>query len=777
MSFTTLTDAGYSWWVGPLGVNIGNVTFIGSVTPDGVNRVDRFDWRIGSRAFVELEGPHSADEHNATALAISATQANLIAFYPRHGEDTFIRYQFVDRTTMEAGPQLTLTFSNGISYAQVLQVPGTDTLHVFCRLSSTAWAYKTSTDWGQTWGSEKVLIDSSELTGVLYTMLKPDPDTTSIAHMVAYIRANSGTFHNLGYAQIDLATGAITTAAGGSIGDLDEAAGPDLDLDNELTQAVTTSDNTRPLDIGVIDGRPAIGYALWVGATGPPTYRVARYNGATWDDVAVVASGEPFGHDPDARYVGGMAFGRDGEDGVLRTSRQTSDGEWVLERWLWNGTNFTLMEELARSTDRLIRPWTIQEAGAGIWMHELYTVYNGYTSFEGDIFLYGELVTGVTASGALLRTLSGSHRAMFEARLLLTFQSGDEPIGDQLEIVDGHVEMDAEAEIQRTLQLTVSGRDPDSWQSVWPRHSTDPMVPYGDEIFVRRGVDLGNETLWFPLGFFRIQTLEQDDAPYGPIRIIGLDRMAGIIDSDPLEPREFAATRTVASVFSELVGEIYPDAVIVFDDDSGAATLGRKVVMEDSRYEPLVELATGLGKIMFWDGFGFLQVTTAPDESVPLWEVRAGFQGVLIKASRRITRENVYNGFVFTGEGAGNDTHPARGVAVDAGPTSPTRWGGRFGKVPGFFSSPTITTDGQAQEAAREKLRLSIGAPYGVDFGAVVNPSLRPYDPVRVTQLDGNREIHVMQRIRIPLSAEDAMSGSTKEKTLVVISSNPEDVR
>lgn len=383
------------------------------------------------------------------------------------------------------------------------------------------------------------------------------------------------------------------------------------------------------------------------------------------------------------------------------------------------------------------------------------------------------------ASGALIRTLSGSHRALVEARVVTTFQTGPDPAGIPVPILAGDVQLDGTAEIRGTLELETAGQSEQTGQSLFPRRPGDLYAPYGHELFVRRGVDLGPdvEPLWTPLGYYRINSAEQDDAPYGPIRLSGQDRMAAIVEARPLTPREFAPDRTVASVFAEIVGEVYGAATIVFDDDSAAATVGRVLVMEDSRLAVLAEIATSLGKIMFWDGSGFLQVRTAPDDSEPVWEVKHGRDGVMVSAGRRVSREGVFNGWVVTGEAGESGTNPARGVAVDNGPNSPTRWApiaeGGFGQVPRFFASPFITTNAQAENAAREGLRRTLGAPFNVDFGSVVNPTLVPYDPVRVEYADFNREMHVVDKLTIPLDAESAMSATTREKTLVVIGGLP----
>jgi hypothetical protein len=403
---------------------------------------------------------------------------------------------------------------------------------------------------------------------------------------------------------------------------------------------------------------------------------------------------------------------------------------------------------------------TVQDLGTHLQV--TLTAWRGTSAVFTHTFTVAGTPPPTPATGALLRTLSGSHRVLFDARVCASFQTGDDPAGFELGILGGDVTLDGTAEIQRTLQLTTVG-------DLWPRRGSDLLAPYGNEIFVRRAVDLGPDLtpLWFPLGYFRINTPEQDDAPDGPIRLSCQDRMAGIVDGRLLAPRVFAGSRTTQSVFEELVGEIYPDAVIIFDS-SAMDTLGRPLVAEESRYQFLRDIADSLGKVMFWDGQGFLRVEDAPDPGIPVWTVHAGDNGVQLQVSRALTRVGVYNAVVATGE-AGDSDDPVRAVAVDANPLSPTFFGGRFGKVPRFYASPLLTTVGQASLAAANMLRRSIGLPYQVDFRAIVNPALRPHDPIEVRYLDGNRERHVMESLVIPLEAGSPMVGTTREQTLVKV--------
>jgi hypothetical protein len=364
--------------------------------------------------------------------------------------------------------------------------------------------------------------------------------------------------------------------------------------------------------------------------------------------------------------------------------------------------------------------------------------------------------------------ISGSHQPVFDARILTGWRTGPDPAGITIAILGGDVAYDATAQVFASLSLTTAGIDEHDEQSRFPRLPSDLFAPYGNELWVRRGVDVGSGVLWASLGYFRIDAAEQDESPYGDITLSGQDRMAHLIDARLVVARTFASSNTVAFVFASLVGEVLPQATILFDDNTATAPLGRRLTAEEDRYAVLAELADSYGKVMYWDGDGFLRVESPPDESTPVWEVAAGSGGVLLTSGRRVTSEGMRNGWVVTGEG-GDQQVPVRAVAVDIGASSPTRWGGRFGKRPGFYSSPLIVTEAQAETVARARLLRTLGAPYSADFSDPANPALRPWHPIRVEQRDGNREIHVVSSLTVPLTASQHMSGSTREKTHAVI--------
>ena len=359
-------------------------------------------------------------------------------------------------------------------------------------------------------------------------------------------------------------------------------------------------------------------------------------------------------------------------------------------------------------------------------------------------------------SDAFLRTLSGSHRIFARARVCVTFQTGVAPTGTEIDIVDGNVRTDASSDVRSTVSLVTSG------VGAWPHDPVDLLAPYGNELFVERGINYGNGTVEVvSLGYFRIDRTDQDDGPDGVIQLTASDRMAGIIDARLPLPIQFEAGTTVEEVFDELVHDVYPDATIEFDFTASGSTLDVSHVAEEDRYGFLRDLAKSRGKIMYWDYRGVLRVESPPDPSTPVYAIDAGRGGTLVRLSRSLSRQGVYNGVVARGDQPTDDVQPIA-VVVDNNPASPTYWNGRFGKVPRYYYSSFITTAAQATSAATSILQRAVGLPYSIDLNAVPNPALEPYDPVRITMPD-RTDIHVIDSLTIPLTSESPMTGTTRQ--------------
>lgn len=373
-------------------------------------------------------------------------------------------------------------------------------------------------------------------------------------------------------------------------------------------------------------------------------------------------------------------------------------------------------------------------------------------------------------SDKFLDTVRGSHLAVFRARVCTTFQTGTNPSGTEIPIIGGDVKFSSTADVRATLELTTS--------AAWPERASDLLTPYGNDIYVERGVAYGNgQREWVGLGYYRIDTPEQDEVPAGPVEISGSDRMAGIRDARFEAPVQFAATSTYGDVVNSLIWGVYFVAGIIEWDDTAVRddTIGRAIIAEQDRLGTLQELLTSISKIGYWDHRGVFVIKTPPDVSgAPAWTVDAGSNGVMVKMSRGLTREGVSNAVVATGE-AGDTTAPARAVARNLDPSSPTYYYGRFGPVPEFYSSPFITTNAQALSAATSLLRKKIGIPYQVALSSVANPALEPYDvlSVRYPRTARSRslrtESHVIDNVTVPLVPSSPVAMKTREQQTELI--------
>lgn len=361
---------------------------------------------------------------------------------------------------------------------------------------------------------------------------------------------------------------------------------------------------------------------------------------------------------------------------------------------------------------------------------------------------------------SFLNAIRGSHTAVFRARLVEPGTVGVNPNGTQINILSGNVVFDTNAKITSSLDLVTDLE--------WPGTPDSPGNPYGQEIYVERGVRYGAGTPeYVGLGYFRIDTVEQQRAPKGTLRITGSDRMANVVDGRPIQPVQFSAGASIGSVLDLVVGQVVPGLVSVYDFDAYSELLRANYVMTDDRIKFVQELLDAYGKIGYFDYAGRLQVRDVPDPTnTPVWDIDSGRSGVLVSLGRSVSRAGVYNGVVATGEPVG-ELEPVRGYAFDLDPASPTYWEGPFGKVPRFFSSPFLTTNGQCGNTARALLLQSTGLPYEVVLESVPNPALEGWDVVRVKYGPHNVETHILSRIKYDLSAQGTMQIETRKQYLI----------
>lgn len=410
-------------------------------------------------------------------------------------------------------------------------------------------------------------------------------------------------------------------------------------------------------------------------------------------------------------------------------------------------------------------------------------------------------------SAAFLSALSGSNLVAARVRpghgLTRTGGGAIDPQGPPLPLLSGTLTLDGTADERGRVELEVAPYWPDSGQdtagsagsfaasaatgpgqSVWPAAGpTTYLSPYGNVMLVEAGVEFGSGSVeYVQLGWYRIETMEQDDQPDGPIRIQARDLMSFLIDSRMVYEVTFAAGTTMSTIFNKLVIQDDYDyrgmpfgwgaAQLDLNATFAAMTITEAHTTERERFAFLDDLVRSRGYIWYFDQFGNCKVTTPPDPSVPVLGIAAGQDGTLLSAGRRITRDGAYS-LVVADSAELSDTLQVRYVKYNnegsktiAGAHSPTNaW--VYGFVPLFYASPFIKTDAQAQSAAESRYTAVKGIPYQRDLTMVPNFALEPYDSIRVWPFgmddQSTGEIHIVEKLSFDLVGSSPAQVSTKE--------------
>jgi len=358
--------------------------------------------------------------------------------------------------------------------------------------------------------------------------------------------------------------------------------------------------------------------------------------------------------------------------------------------------------------------------------------------------------------------------SLAEATLLVYDPGGISVIEEiDLPILDGSVNLSWSSATYASLSLDIAVDDLTASELV-ADDGSDKLAPYGNEIRIRKGVQLasGAES-WADLGIFRIdRTTMSDSGGELSISIDGLDRSAAIIEAGFEQAFTIAsATGCGTAILSILAFEVdsgkfsYNASDFTKADEVTLPLLGFEA--GDDRWDACQAIAEAAsGSRLYFDGTGTLRLTSPVPSALPLLEIAEGSDGVLLSASKDFSREGGYNRVEVRGESSGND--PAYGEWEDTDPNSPTRYGGKFGRLTYRYSSEYITDDDQADVVAQTIGEQKKGTSQSISFTSLANPALEPGDTVRIRRerlkID---EDHIIDELTIPLGLED-MSGSTR---------------
>lgn len=353
-------------------------------------------------------------------------------------------------------------------------------------------------------------------------------------------------------------------------------------------------------------------------------------------------------------------------------------------------------------------------------------------------------------SSRFLKALTGSHRIVTKVD---AFYDGELTLAD-LPISDGSVSVDRGSKIRRSLSLTI----PDL--SLLPWDATDPLAVYGQTLVVSRGIWFADAPEMVPLGTFRIDE-PSADVHEGPITLTGKSSEAAIQDDKFLVPTSTRGYGSCVLAITAFIRATLPDAVIVnaTSDNRDPVCAVATWDANTDRWDAVTQIATAMNAEIFVDALDrFIIVDIPTVDTTPVsWEVADGEGGTLMSAGRQMSRTNVFNRVVVSGENTSAGTAPTSGVAYDNDPNSPTRWDGPFGKVTKTYSSSLFTTSGACQAAAGYMLADAMAPNIQTSLATIPNPALEAGDCLRINYA-GRKDLFISQSLAVPLTAEGNFS-------------------
>jgi len=269
---------------------------------------------------------------------------------------------------------------------------------------------------------------------------------------------------------------------------------------------------------------------------------------------------------------------------------------------------------------------------------------------------------------------------------------------------------------------------------------------------------------WIPAGWYVIDRLKQTRLGVS-LDLLGRE---DVIRGASLPTARTVGPDTAKECARVLVGEALPGAPIAWRSGVKGSTALPAFVVDEDRWAALsggtdtsgvsTGIAASLGAEVYADATGIVTFAPVPTLADPVvWQIPRHF--ATAEPSEEETNEGLVNLWVVTGDsGSGSatvgpayawDDDPASltyaGPDPVADPLAPQRLGLHGVRVrTGRYTSPLVTTQGQADDVAQAKLADSLGVQASLSFTSVCNPALEPGDVVEVEVSEGRWERHLI---------------------------------
>lgn len=289
-----------------------------------------------------------------------------------------------------------------------------------------------------------------------------------------------------------------------------------------------------------------------------------------------------------------------------------------------------------------------------------------------------------------------------------------------VEVRSGTVTESAADQVAGSLDLTV----PNTAASR-PKSTTSPLGWYGQQLRVRTGWKdaAGKPRVWFDLGRYRIRK----PVPAGEVLQVKGDSLHQLV----VNARFFTPYGFPAGTYKSRVRTLLKSVLPVTFDPQLVDRPIKAQTYERERIEALNDtlsswpaqleiLPSGVAYVgRAWENRGATVLATYSD----------GPGGLVVDVAPEGGEDDVPNAVVASSE-PDDGKPPLTEVAYTS--SGALRWGGPYGFLPAFYSSPLLTTRAQVRAAAQTRLASLQRAVQQVRVTMVVDPRLQLGDVIRV---------------------------------------------
>jgi hypothetical protein len=341
----------------------------------------------------------------------------------------------------------------------------------------------------------------------------------------------------------------------------------------------------------------------------------------------------------------------------------------------------------------------------------------------------------------LLEAIRGSAQPTWRAR---AWYDGRLSYPDDLPVESWKVTVDGTQMVERSASMTIASDD----EALDPVAVTSPLAVWGQEVDLSAGVSMPDRDILCPLGRFVIYASDPEDSRrvyryatskgaysvplFHGVRI-DLDQRDRGLKLDEWEFTGPEQSRAGRYLYQEVARLVNPVAVTGPHQVADRMLTSTITYDTTNRLTALDQLARYAGARVIVDTAGL--VTLVPRASTgDTWVIPSGDEGVIVRLSRKMSRDGFANGVWSTGRNSQSQEQYvgwAREGFEYGDRTSPLRWGGPAGQATRFHDSPLIDSYGEAfadaltsmRTVARERMQT-------IEIDCPLNPALEPFDTV-----------------------------------------------